>query len=98
MRDDLDFLDHLERELGEQRAIAARVLDRADALAALREHALAVAHDLRRPITLDDVLASARDEEQHARLRALASRVTGGDPALATKETVGHRSGSAEGF
>lgn len=81
-----DFLDDLERELARQRRVASREVDRADALAQLRTRALSVAADLKRPITVEDVFSSAKDERERAELSALADRITreqepGGNPA-----------------
>jgi hypothetical protein len=80
-----DFLDDLERELVHQRKVAAREVDRADALAQLRNRALSVSTDLGRAITAQDVFSSAKNEHERAELHALADRIApeggGANPA-----------------
>lgn len=75
-----DFLDDIERELAEQRRRAAREVDRADALAQLRNRALSVSANLNRAITEKDVFSAAKDEYQRAELRALADRIAPEEP------------------
>jgi hypothetical protein len=94
-----DFLDWIEVELTTARREAARHIDRAEALAVLRSRALPVAQRLRRPLTVDDVFASSRDERERAELRALADRVTGGgDPADDVLNRAGTQPGSSAAF
>jgi hypothetical protein len=94
-----DFLDWIEVELTPARREAARHIDRAEALAVLRSRALPVAQRLRRPLTVDDVFASSRDERERAELRALADRVTGGgEPADEISGVGGTQPGSSAAF
>ena len=77
--EDFDAVETLESELAEARRVAARVLDRASALAELRSHALAVQNALQRPLRMKDVLQplEPHDEEGRARINALVDRITG---------------------
>jgi hypothetical protein len=80
-----DFLDELDHELGVARDVAARAVDRADALNEFRSRAIAVATVLHRSISAQDVFDAAKNERERAELRALADRITqdaGGDPAI----------------
>lgn len=92
-----DFLEWIEDELDRERAEAAAHLDRCYALAALRSKALPVAKTLRRPLTPEDVLV-VDDEHERAELRALALRVTRGEPASEFLERAGHHLDSGEAF
>jgi anti-sigma factor RsiW len=87
-----DFLDQLEDELESQRRLAARHVDRAEALLALRNRALTVASDLERAITVDDVFASASNEQERAELAALADRILalGSEPASESESSEGY--------
>ena len=81
-----DFLDMLERELLPSRRDLAQRIDRVEALAQLRSHALSVSADLQRAISVDDVFSSAKDERERAFLKSLANRIAGeetpgGNPA-----------------
>jgi hypothetical protein len=83
-----DFADDLARELAHAREILEGALDRADALAALHARALDVAAAQRRPVTIDDVFRSAKNEHERAELQLLANRITGdagGNPASADR-------------
>jgi hypothetical protein len=94
-----DFLDWIEDELANERREATKHVDRADALAALRSRALPIAQRLRRPLTPQDVFASASDEHERAQLQALADRVTGGgDPADDVLLGRGTQPGSSAAF
>jgi hypothetical protein len=75
-----DFLDDIERELVHQRNVAAREVDRADALYQLRNRALSVSADLGRAVTAKDVISFAKNEQERAELRALADRIAPPDP------------------
>jgi hypothetical protein len=78
-----DFLDLLDREIVEQRQLAARAVDRADALVTLRSYCVDLSTRLNRRLTADDVFYKhARDERERAELRSLADRIDqGGEPA-----------------
>lgn len=76
-RDSIDFLIEVEDELAEAREVAAKAIDRADALAQLRSYTLDVQDELQRPVRATDVF-DTRDEERRARLTALADRITNG--------------------
>lgn len=95
-----DFLDQLEDELVRQRRLAAAHVDRADALAAFRNRALAVASDLERAITVEDVFASATNERERAELAALADRITalGSEPPPAQDESAEYHLETGEGL
>ena len=94
-----DFLDDLERELVRQRKVAAREVDRADALHQLCNRALSVSADLGRAITAQDVFSSATNEQERAELRALADRIApqegAGSPASPAHGELGKGSLSA---
>jgi len=92
-----DFLSWIEDELVKERDEAAAHIDRAEALAALRSHALPVAQALRRPLTPEDVLVSD-DEHKRAELRALALRVARGEPANEFPARGGHHLESGAAF
>jgi hypothetical protein len=92
-----DFLSWIEDELATERDEAAAHIDRAEALAALRSRALPRAQALRRPLTPEDVLVS-EDERERAELRALALRVTRGEPANEFPDRAGHHVESGAAF
>ena len=71
-----DFLDVAERELAAERRRLGRLIDRVEALAALHTHAVSVSIALQRPISADDVFATAGNERERAEFQALADRIT----------------------
>lgn len=95
-----DFLDQIEDELVRQRRLAAAHVDRAEALTAFRNRALAVASELERAITVDDVFASARNEQERAELAALADRILaiGSEPPDALDRAGEYHLESGEGL
>jgi hypothetical protein len=95
-----DFVDQLEDELSRQRRLAAAHVDRAEALVALRNRALAVAVELERAISVDDVFDAAQDEEERAQLTALVERITavGSEPSFGESERAEYHLETGEGF
>lgn len=75
--DSLNFLIEVEDELAEARRVAAKAIDRADALAQLRSYTLEMQDEMRRPVSASDVFDTS-DEQRRARLNALADRITNG--------------------
>ena len=73
-------LEALEEELDRARDEAARAVDRAAALAALRSHAFEVFDELRRPLYASDVLLprDPADEKERAYLSGLLLRINNG--------------------
>lgn len=70
-----DFLTEVEEELSEAQELAVRAIDRADALARLRDYVQEVQDELQRPVRASEVFDTP-DEARRARLRALARRIT----------------------
>jgi hypothetical protein len=73
-----DFLDELAFELDASRREVDRQVERLAALCELQRAAAAAVRDLRRPITIVDVLAAGRDQPDRDRLSELARRLRGG--------------------
>lgn len=96
-----DFLDAIEQELIAERRALSRHVDRADALVVLRVHALRVANDLQRPITVKDMVGAAGGELARAELFSLFDRITGdqgGEPAFESAEQRDHPKETGAGF
>jgi hypothetical protein len=64
----------VEDELVAARELAARAVDRADALAQLRSYVIELQDELQRPVRLSEVFET-RDEQKRARLKMLADRI-----------------------
>jgi hypothetical protein len=73
-----DFLAEVDEELAEARERAVRAVDRADALARLREYVQELEDELKRPVRASEVF-DTRDEVRRARLAALTDRITEGE-------------------
>ena len=72
-----DFVAEIEAELAERGGSLSRSARSLSALVELHERALAVAADLRRPITVVDLLAAANDARDRRRLRELVQVLRG---------------------
>jgi hypothetical protein len=86
-----DFLDMIERELASERDALTRLVDRIDAIVAVRSVAIDVSTRLQRPIDVDDVFMSGRSEEERARLQALKRRILQDDQAAPVPALGGDR-------
>ena len=97
-----DFVDALEQELATERERLARLLNRIEALTELHDYAYDLAARLRKPLTVEDVFDSGHSEQQRAKLRALAERITaseqGGIPAYDSTGDGGNSSESGAEF
>ena len=70
-----DFLDEVETELRDARRSLGQNRDRLAALEELRSVAVAVAHELDRPITVFDVIRSAHERAERARRAQLVRQL-----------------------
>jgi hypothetical protein len=89
-----DFLDVIERELEEERERLARLVDRVEALAELQTYAYDLATQLKKPLSIEDVLGSGKTEHQRAKLRSLADRITATEPGGHPAHRDGHDGGT----
>jgi len=72
------FLEELDREFSEASAALVRAVDRFSLLAELQRIGLDATLRFGRPVTLVDVLESARTEEERLRLEGLVRRLRAG--------------------
>jgi hypothetical protein len=75
-----DFLDEVENELDRARASLSDDRDRVRALRELRRLAVALAAELRRPITVFDLVRSAVDREERERRVELVRSLRSSSP------------------
>lgn len=74
-----NFLEELDREWAEASADLVRAVERLSLLAELQRVGVDATLRLGRPVTLYDVLESARTEDERLRLESLVRRLRGRD-------------------
>lgn len=83
-----DFVAEIEAELAERGGLLSRSARSLSHLVELHERALAVAADLRRPITVVDLLAAANDDGDRRRLGELVRLLRGDGPLAPRAESA----------